>query len=104
MRLEEHPILDFDRGEKVTFTFNGKPLEGYTNESIGAALHAAGIRELRHSPVLNRPRGLFCAIGNCSSCFMTVDGQPNVKVCVTKVREGMQVEEQHGRGVVRDDS
>ncbi len=104
MRLEEHPILDFDRGEKVTFTFNGEPLEGYTNESIGAALHAAGIRQLRHSPVMDRPRGLFCAIGNCSSCFMTVDGQPNVKVCVTKVREGMQVEEQHGRGVVRDDS
>ncbi len=104
MRMEDHPILTFDRGEKVTFYFNGQPLEGYTNESIGAALHAAGIRKLRHSPVLDRPRGLFCAIGNCSSCFMTVDGHPNVKVCVTKVRDGMQVEEQEGKGVVRDDS
>ncbi len=104
MRLEEHPILEFDRGEKITFYFNGQPVEGYTNESIGAALHAAGIRELRHSSFLDRPRGLFCAVGNCSSCFMTVDGQPNVKACVTKVRDGMRVEEQHGRGVVRDDS
>ncbi len=103
MRLEEHPILEFDRGEKVTFYYNGQPVEGYTNESIGAALHAAGIRKFSESPVLGRPRGLFCAIGNCSSCFMTVDGQPNVRVCVTRVRNGMQVEEQKGRGVVRDD-
>ena len=103
MRIEEHPILDFDRGTQVTFYFNGRPVDGYTNETIAAALHAAGIRVLGHSPELHRPRGLFCAIGNCSSCFMTVDGEPNVRVCVTKVRDGMRVEEQHGKGVVRVD-
>ena len=69
-------------------------------ETIAAALHAAGIRTLGHSPHLHRPRGLFCAIGNCSSCFMTVDGEPNVRVCVTRVKAGMKVEEQHGKGVV----
>ncbi|MBQ6536590.1 MAG: (2Fe-2S)-binding protein, partial [Firmicutes bacterium] len=46
MRIEEHPVLDFDRGEKVTFTFNGQEVEGYTNETLVAALHAAGIRKL----------------------------------------------------------
>lgn len=101
MRLEQHPILQFDRGEKVTFTFNGQLVEGYTHETIAAALHAAGIRELGHSQNLNRPRGLFCAIGNCSSCFMTVDGEPNVRVCITKVRDGMVVMEQVGKGVVQ---
>lgn len=103
MRIEQHPILEFDRGEKVTFYFNGQEVEGYTSETIAAALHSAGIRELGHSPELHRPRGLFCAIGNCSSCFMTVDGQPNVRVCVTKVKEGMQVVEQEGKGVVQND-
>lgn len=103
MRLSEHPILEFDRGEKVTFYYNGQEIEGYTEETIAAALHAAGIRELGHSPQLHRPRGLFCAIGNCSSCFMTVDGQPNVRVCVTKVKAGMHVEEQEGKGVIRND-
>ena len=101
MRIEQHPILSFDRGEKVTFVFNGRPVEGYTNETIAAALHAAGLRTLSHSPELDRPRGLFCAIGNCSSCRMTVDGEPNVRICVTKVREGMTVEEQRGKGVVK---
>lgn len=100
MRITKHPILEFDRGEKITFFFNGQEVEGYTEETIAAALHAAGIRELGHSPELHRPRGLFCAIGNCSSCFMTVDGEPNVRVCVTKVKAGMKVEEQQGKGVV----
>lgn len=102
MRMENHPILDFERGEYVTFYFNGEPVKGYTTETVAAALHAEGIRVLGHSHDLNRPRGLFCAIGNCSSCFMTVDGEPNVRICVTKVREGMQVEEQQGKGVVRE--
>lgn len=103
MRINEHPILEFDRGERVTFYYNGQEAEGYTTETIAAALHAAGVRALGHSHDLGRPRGLFCAIGNCSSCFMTVDGEPNVRVCVTKVIAGMRVEEQHGRGIVGHD-
>lgn len=66
MRIDQHPILEFDRGEKVTFFYNGQEIDGYTEETIAAALHAAGIRTLGHSPELHRPRGLFCAIGNLS--------------------------------------
>jgi len=98
LRIEEHPILDFERGEKVSFFFNDKELEAYPTETIAAALHAAGIRKLGESPELHRPRGLFCAIGNCSSCFMIVDNQPNMRVCVINVKPGMRVEEQKGKG------
>ena len=98
MRIEQHPILNFDRGEKAVFSFNGQQIEAYTNETIAAALHAAGIRELAKSPNLHRPRGLFCAIGNCSYCLMVVDGEPNIRVCVVKVRHGMKVETQQGKG------
>lgn len=100
MRIEEHPVLRFDRGEKITFFYNGQPVEGYADETIAAALHAHGVRRLGHSPELHRPRGLFCAIGNCSSCFMTVNGEPNVRICVTRVEDGMRVEEQQGKGGV----
>ena len=98
MRIEQHPILNFERGEKVIFFFNGQEMGGYESETIAAALHAAGVKELAKSPELHRPRGLFCAIGNCSSCLMVVDGQPNIRVCVTKVRPGMKVETQTGKG------
>lgn len=98
MRIENHPILEFNRGEKITFTFDGREIEGYDGETIAAALHAAGIKELAKSPELHRPRGLFCAIGNCSSCLMVVDGEPNIRVCVEKVKNGMKVETQIGKG------
>jgi len=98
VRIREHPILTFPERRKVTFFFEGRPLEGYEGEPIAAALHAAGVRVLRESPVLGRPRGFFCAVGNCSSCLMVVDGVPNVRVCVEKLREGMRVERQVGKG------
>ena len=98
MRISEHPILDFQRGPEVTFFFDGQEVKGYEGETIAAALHAAGIRVLGYSPVKHRPRGLFCAIGNCSSCLMVVDGEPNVRICVEKIRPGMQVQTQQGKG------
>ena len=101
-RIEEHPILDFNKEEKVTFSYNNREIEAYKGETIAAALHAAGIKKLRNSPEGERPRGLFCAIGNCSSCLMEVDGIPNVKTCVTRVEEGMVVKEQRGKGDLSD--
>ena len=96
MRITEHPVLEFEHGPKVTFTFEGKEYEGYEGEPIAAALHAAGVREL--SIHQDRPRGLFCAIGNCSSCLMEVNGIPNVRVCIEPLQAGMVVKMQTGSG------
>jgi predicted molibdopterin-dependent oxidoreductase YjgC len=103
MRIQEHPVLKFDRQEKITFVYNGQEVEAYPSETVAAALHAAGIRKFGHSEKLHNPRGLFCAIGNCSSCFMNVDGEPNVRICVTLAKEGMIVKEQDGKGVIWDE-
>lgn len=91
MRIENHPIKNFERGKKIEFTYNGTKIEGFEGETIMAALHAAGIKALNKSSRHNRFRGLFCAIGKCSSCLMTVDGIQNVAICVTKAEEGMEV-------------
>ncbi len=101
MRIEQHPVLTFKKGRLIKFTFDGKEYQGYEDEPIAAALHAAGIKVLGHSHGLNRPRGFYCAIGNCSSCLMVVNGEPNVRVCVEKLKEGMIVETQEGRGVLK---
>ncbi|RKX74390.1 MAG: (2Fe-2S)-binding protein [Spirochaetes bacterium] len=98
MRIRRHPILSFKREKEVNFTFNGKPIKAFEGETIAAALHAEGIKVLSESKRNHRPRGFFCAIGNCASCLMKVDGIPNVKTCITRVRDGMVVISQHGRG------
>lgn len=98
MRISEHPVLEFPTKKEVTFTFEGTVLKGYEGEPIASALHANGIRVLRHSLKDHRPRGFFCAIGNCSSCYMIVNGEPNVRVCVEPLVEGMDVKRQDGKG------
>ena len=100
MRIKDHPILEFKKGKKVSFTFDGSRFEGYEGEPIAAALHAAGVKVLSHSRHYQRPRGFWCAIGNCSSCNMQVDGVPNVRTCVEPLREGMVVEMQRGKGEI----
>lgn len=95
-RINEHPILDFKKGKEVTFYYEGQELKGCEGETIAAALHAAGVRSLHETEKKHRHRGLFCAIGNCSSCLMKVNGIPNVRVCVEPLREGITVERQVG--------
>ena len=97
MRLNEHPVIDFSksRKRKVKIYFEKRPIEAYAGEPIAEALHAAGIRVLNHT-LKGRPRGLFCAIGKCSSCLMKVNGIPNVRTCITLVEDGMQIERQNG--------
>ena len=96
MRIEEHPILGKkEERKKVTFTYDGKPMEGYEGEPIAAALKAAGVMVHRHTKK-GSPRGIFCAIGRCTDCVMVVDGKPNIRTCVTPLEEGMVVQTQHG--------
>lgn len=97
MRITKHPIIEYPPKREVHFTFEGQELIGYEGEPIAAALHAAGVRVLRVTPK-DRPRGLFCAIGNCSSCYVVVDGVANVRSCVEPLREGMVIQRQLGHG------
>lgn len=96
-RILEHPILgEIEKGKLVSFTYDGKKLQGYEGEPIAAALKAAGVMVHRYTKKRHEPRGIFCAIGRCTDCIMVVDGVPNVRTCVTPLREGMKVQTQYG--------
>lgn len=96
-RIEEHPILGKqEKGKKVSFTFDGRMIEGYEGEPIAAALKAAGVMVHRYTARQHKPRGIFCAIGRCTDCVMVVDGKPNIRTCVTPLKEGMVVQTQYG--------
>lgn len=98
-RLKEHPILGtYEKGKKVVFYYNGKPMEGFEGEPVAAALMAQGVKIHRYTAKLHMPRGIFCAIGRCTDCVMVVDGEPNVRTCITPLKEGMKVETQEGLG------
>ena len=60
--------------------------------TLGAALLEQGIRTLRRSPSGAEPRGLFCGMGVCFECLVSVDGAPAQRACRVRVRDGMVVE------------
>lgn len=96
-RIAEHPILDQEeKGRIVTFTYDGKTLKGYEGEPVAMALKNAGVMVHRYTKKQHKPRGIFCAIGRCTDCVMIVDGKPNIRTCVTPLKEGMVVETQDG--------
>lgn len=98
MRIHEHPILQKHESQDVTIYMDGKPIVAKEGDSIASALMANGIATFRHTHKTGEPRGLFCGIGQCTDCVVIVDGQPNVRSCVTRVQEGMRIQTQEGRG------
>ena len=96
-RIDNHPILGKKEERKtVEFTFDGKTLTGLEGEPIAMALKANGVLIHRYTKKEHKPRGLFCAIGRCTDCVMVVDGKPNIRTCVTPLKEGMEVRTQDG--------
>jgi len=76
----------------VAVTVDGQAVQAYLGETVATVLLAAGRQTFRHTDRLRAPRGLFCGMGVCFDCLVTVDGQPNVRACMTLVQPGMVVE------------
>jgi sarcosine oxidase subunit alpha len=96
-RVDDHPVLGpAPERRAVTIYFNGEPLQAYAGDVLAAALLAHGIRTLRRTGHDEAPRGLYCGIGHCFECQVTVDDRPGVRACLTPVRDGMRVETGQG--------
>jgi hypothetical protein len=96
-RISEHPVIaGYGKGPEVRFTYDGREVVGFEGEPIAAALKALGVMAHRYTVKSHEPRGIFCAIGRCTDCVMVVDGTPNVRTCMTLLREGMDVRTQYG--------
>ncbi|HZD55975.1 MAG TPA: (2Fe-2S)-binding protein, partial [Anaerolineales bacterium] len=63
---------------------NGHKIPARAGQSVGAALLSAGMRIFRHSPQ-GGPRGLFCGMGVCFECLVTIDDLPGQRACLTTV-------------------
>ncbi|CDR08273.1 (2Fe-2S)-binding protein [Streptomyces iranensis] len=79
-------------------TFDGRTVTARPGQSVGAALVAAGIVAWRTTRRESRPRGLFCGIGVCFDCLITVDGRPGQRACLVPARDGMRLSAEVGGG------
>jgi len=94
MRINQPTSLlpEVQRGKLVKITVDGKPIEAYEGETVAAVLLSAGISTFRLSPKNKEPRSIYCGMGICFECLVTVDGLHAQRACMTPVANGMQVE------------
>jgi sarcosine oxidase subunit alpha len=83
------------RGKAVRIFLDGRPVPAYEGETLATALLGAG--HLVSRTIDEQPLGVYCNIGVCHSCVMTVDGVPGVRICRTPVSDGLRVKTGHFR-------
>jgi sarcosine oxidase subunit alpha len=103
VRLAPQPGELIDRSRTVSFRYGSERIEAFAGDTIGSALYGHGRRVFSRSFKYHRPRGLACCSGHCPNCMMSVDGVPNVRVCVEPVREGAVVKAQNVLGSLERD-
>ncbi|MCZ2258529.1 (2Fe-2S)-binding protein [Sporosarcina sp. G11-34] len=92
-RILDHPVLGKLKNQTpVTFTFDGKTYEGFEGDTIASALLANGVRQLRVHEETGAPRAIYCNIGHCFECRVTINETDTTRACMTTIQENMVVE------------
>ncbi|MFI9030662.1 (2Fe-2S)-binding protein [Streptomyces sp. NPDC053560] len=71
----------------LRITVDGEPVTGIAGQSIAGVLLAAGRTSWRTARS-GAPRGVFCGIGVCFDCVLTVNGVPDVRACRRRAADG----------------
>ncbi|TGV75218.1 (2Fe-2S)-binding protein, partial [Mesorhizobium sp. M2D.F.Ca.ET.145.01.1.1] len=57
----------------TTILFDGRAIQCRADDSVAAALLAAGIERFRTTPASGADRMPHCMIGNCFDCLVEID-------------------------------
>ena len=80
------------------FSFDEREIDFVEGQTVGAALVNAGIYSWRVTRRRETRRGLFCGIGVCYDCLISVNGTANQRACQVTAVAGMTVRTQTGTG------
>ena len=85
-------------GPGFTVTFDGRAIEALPGQTVAATLWSAGVTSWRSTRGGGSPRGVFCGIGVCFDCLVTVNDRPNQRACLVPARPGDVIQTQEGTG------
>ncbi|MFI1735582.1 (2Fe-2S)-binding protein [Streptomyces acidicola] len=77
---------------KISVTVDGERLGALAGQTVAGLLMSRGRISWRTTSRTGRPRGLFCGIGVCFDCLVTVNGLSDVRACQRRVADGDVVE------------
>ncbi|QNS03478.1 (2Fe-2S)-binding protein [Streptomyces xanthii] len=75
------------RDRPLRITVDGEPVDGIAGQTVAGVLLAAG-RLAWRTGRSGAPRGVFCGIGVCFDCLVTVGEERDVRACRRRVRDG----------------
>lgn len=78
--------------EPVTIKINGETVIAQKGDLVSTVLHQLGITAFHQHPRTKRLTGVYCMMGVCYQCLVTIDGMDNCRACQTFIHEGMQIE------------
>ena len=85
MRIDGKGLID--RSKPVRFTFNGKPVQGFQDDTVASALLANDIRLVGRSFKYHRPRGIYTAGSDEPNALITVGQGPEHRLGEAVLRE-----------------
>lgn len=71
----------------ISFTLDGEHVTALEGQTIAGALLATGRTSWR-STTAGEPRGVFCGIGVCFDCIVTVGETRDVRACMRRAQDG----------------
>ncbi len=98
--MKRSPVTLVDAQPEASFqvSFDGTTLDALLGQTVAAVLWSAEILAWRTTRVEGRPRGVFCGIGVCFDCLVTVNGVPNQRACLVSAGPGDVITTQRGDG------
>ena len=105
MRIAGKGLID--RAKPVSFSFDGKPYQGFKGDTVASALLANGVKVVGRSFKYHRPRGVLTAGSEEPNAMIEVIGAanqtPNVRATMQELFEGLTTRSQNRMGSLRFD-
>jgi hypothetical protein len=89
------------RSPSITVVCDGESVKGIAGQTIAGVLLGSGRLSWRRTSVSGAARGVFCGIGVCYDCIVTVNGSRDVRACLRRADDGDVITTQHDALPVR---
>jgi hypothetical protein len=76
---------------KIIVHIDGIAYDGFEGQTVAAILAHHGIRTFRYTQKSRSRRGIYCGMGVCFECLVTINGVPNQRACVTLAAPEMEI-------------
>ena len=97
MRIAGRGLIDVSK--TVSFSFDGRRIEGVEGDTVASALLANDVRLVARSFKYHRPRGVLTAGSEEPNALVTTGSdagaEPNVRATMVEIREGLEVRSQN---------